>query len=221
MPTDVKLPFYPNHFLSKVGTGRSTTVYHKNQVVFAQGEAADALFFLQEGKVKITVVSDLGKEAVISILNWGEFLGEGCLSQRARRSATATTIAECVIMRIEKEAALHLLRDEASFSQLMIAHLLNRVVRVESDLIDQILNSSEKRLARLLLRLAYLGKDSKQDSMIEISQETLACMIGTTRSRVSFFMNKFRRLGFIEYKGSIKVHRLLLDAFLDEQSHIA
>jgi CRP/FNR family cyclic AMP-dependent transcriptional regulator len=217
-----RLAFDAKMFLSETGRGRSITNYRKNHIVFAQGDGADAVFFLKKGKVKITVISEQGKEAVIAIVSLGEFFGEACLARQAQRTATATAMAECVIMRIERAAIARVIHDEALFSEFFISHLLGRVIRVEADLADQLFNSSEKRLARLLLLLANFGKDSKPNFMIaRISQETLAEMIGTTRSRVSFFMNKFRRLGFIEYNGSIKVHSSLLNAVLHEQPPIA
>ena len=170
----------------------------KDQIVFSQGDPADAVFYIQKGKVKVTVVSEQGKEAVVAILAADEFFGEGCLAGQAQRIATVTTMTDSVIMRLEKAAIVRVIHQEPAFSEMFIAHLLGRTIRVEADLVDQLFNSSEKRLARLLLLLANFGKEGKPEPIIaKISQETLAEMIGTTRSRVSFFMNKFRKLGFI------------------------
>ena len=188
--------FDPKAFLAKVGEGRSIVKYRKDQTVFSQGEPADAVFYIQKGKVKITVVSAQGKEAVVAILGSDDFFGEGCLAGQPRRMATVTTMTDCTIMRLEKAAMIRVIHDEPAFSEMFIAHLLARTIRVEEDLVDQLFNSSEKRLARLLLLLANFGKDGKPEPVIaKISQETLAEMIGTTRARVSFFMNKFRKLG--------------------------
>jgi len=199
--------FNSTSFLAKVGEGRSIGAYRKDHIVFSQGDPADAVFYIQKGKVKVTVVSKLGKEAVVAILGTNEFFGEGCLAGQAQRIATAATMTDAVIVRLEKAACLRVIHQEPAFSELFIAHLLGRTIRVEADLVDQLFNSSEKRLARLLLLLAHFGKEEKPEPMIaKISQETLAEMIGTTRSRVSFFMNKFRKLGFIHYNGGIEVH---------------
>jgi CRP/FNR family transcriptional regulator, cyclic AMP receptor protein len=215
------VPFDPKAFLAKVGEGRSIGKYRKNQPVFAQGEPADAVFFIQKGKVKITVLSEQGKEAVVAILGPDDFFGEGCLGGQPRRIATAMTLTDSSIMRLEKVAIIALIHDEPTFSELFIAHLLARTIRVEEDLVDQLFNSSEKRLARLLLLLANFGKDGKPEPVIaKISQETLAEMIGTTRARVSFFMNKFRKLGFIDYNGGIEVHSSLLNVILHDQPQI-
>jgi CRP-like cAMP-binding protein len=213
--------FNPKSFLAKVGEGRSIGAYRKDQTVFSQGDPADAVFYLQNGKAKVTVVSEHGKEAVVAILGTSEFFGEGCLAGQARRIATVTTMTESVIVRLEKAAIIRVIHQEPAFSEMFIAHLLGRTIRVEADLVDQLFNSSEKRLARLLLLLAHFGKEDKPEPMIaKISQETLAEMIGTTRSRVSFFMNKFRKLGFIHYNGSIEVHSSLLNLVLHEEPHI-
>jgi CRP/FNR family transcriptional regulator, cyclic AMP receptor protein len=206
-------------FLSKIGSGRTNEKFGPNKVVFSQGDVASAIFYLQKGKVKITVTSKAGKEAVLAIVGPGDFFGEGCLNGQSMRMATVTTMTECAIMRLEKSAMVRVLHEEPKFSDLFIAHLLHRNSRVEEDLVDQLFNSSEKRLARTLLLLANFGKDSKPEPVIaKISQETLAEMIGTTRSRVSFFMNKFRRLGFIEYNGDthgdLRVHTSLLNMVL-------
>ncbi|MGQ7794415.1 Crp/Fnr family transcriptional regulator [Faunimonas sp. B44] len=208
-------------FLARVGNGASIGNYSAGQVVFAQGDPADAVFYIQKGKVKITVVSEQGKEAVVALLGPKEFFGEGGLAGQTQRISTAATMSESVISRIEKRTIVRLIHEEPAFSEIFIAHLLGRSVRVEADLIDQLFNSSEKRLARLLLLLANFGKDSEPEPMIaNISQETLAQMIGTTRARVSFFMNKFRKLGFISYNGGIEVHSSLLNAVLHDQPHI-
>ena len=213
--------FNPKSFLAKVGEGRSIDRYSKDQTVFSQGDPADAVFYIQKGKVKVTVVSEQGKEAVVAILGTDEFFGEGCLAGQARRMATATAMTECDIMRLEKAAIVDVIHDEPAFSEMFIAHLLARTIRVEADLVDQLFNSSEKRLARLLLLLANFGKEGKPEPIIaKISQETLAEMIGTTRSRVSFFMNKFRKLGFIDYNGGIDVHSSLLNVVLHDQPQI-
>ena len=216
-----KLLFDPKAFLSKVGRGRTIAKYRMNQVVFSQGDAADSVFFIEEGKVKVTVVSEQGKEAVVAILGTGEFCGEGCLAGQPRRMATATAMMECEIMRLEKTAVVRVLHEEPAFSEMFVAHLLARNIRVEEDLVDQLFNSSEKRLARALLLLANFGKEGRPEPIIaKVSQETLAEMIGTTRSRVSFFMNKFRELGFIEYNGGLAVHSSLLSVVLHDQPQI-
>jgi CRP/FNR family transcriptional regulator, cyclic AMP receptor protein len=216
-----RLPFDPKSFLAKVGDGRSIDRFGKDQIVFSQGDPADALFYIQKGKAKVTVVSEQGKEAVVAIFGANEFFGEGCLAGQAQRIATVTAMADCVIMRLEKAAVVDVIHREPAFSEMFIAHLLGRTIRVEADLVDQLFNSSEKRLARLLLLLANFGKEGKPEPIIaKISQETLAEMIGTTRSRVSFFMNKFRKLGFIDYNGGIHVHSSLLNVVLHEQPQI-
>jgi CRP/FNR family transcriptional regulator, cyclic AMP receptor protein len=188
-----KLPFDPAVFLATVDSGRTLFNYHRNEVIFTQGDPADAVFYIKTGKVKITVISEQGKEAVVAVLGSDEFCGEGCLAGQTRRMATATTMSECEIMRLEKAAIIRVLHDEPGFSEMFVSHLLARTIRVEEDLVDQLFNSSEKRLARALLLLANFGKDVRPEPIIaKVSQETLAEMIGTTRSRVSFFMNKFR-----------------------------
>jgi CRP/FNR family transcriptional regulator, cyclic AMP receptor protein len=218
MVTQRRPLFDPKSFLAKVGEGRTISKYRKDQVVFSQGEAADAVFYIQKGKVKVTVVSDQGKEAVVAILGADEFCGEGCLAGQPRRIATVTAMSECTIMRLRKTSVVRVLHDEPGFSEVFISHLLARTIRVEEDLVDQLFNSSEKRLARLLLLLANFGKEGRPEPIIaKISQETLAEMIGTTRSRVSFFMNKFRRLGFVDYNGSgLEVHSSLLNVVLHD-----
>jgi CRP-like cAMP-binding protein len=214
-------PFDPKAFLAKVGEGRSIGRHRKDQIVFSQGDLADAVFYIQKGKVKVTVVSEQGREAVVAILGADEFFGEACLAGQAQRISTATTMSEAVIVRLERAAIIRVIHDEPAFSEMFIAHLLGRTIRVEADLVDQLFNSSEKRLARVLLLLANFGKEGKPEPIIaKISQETLAEMIGTTRSRVSFFMNRFRKLGFITYNGSIHVHSSLLNAVLHEQPHL-
>jgi CRP/FNR family transcriptional regulator, cyclic AMP receptor protein len=210
-----KRSFDPKVFLATADVGRSISNYGPNEVIFAQGDPADAVFFVEEGKVKITVVSEQGKEAVLAIHQNGDFFGEGCLTGQPRRLATVAALTECTIMRLAKDAIVSVLHDEPRFSDLFMSYLLTRNARVEADLVDQLFNSSEKRLARLLLLMANFGKEGKPDTVIaKIRQETLAEMIGTTRSRVNVFMNKFRRLGFIEYNGEMKVHSALLNVLL-------
>jgi CRP/FNR family cyclic AMP-dependent transcriptional regulator len=213
--------FDPKSFLAKIGEGRSIERYGKDQVVFSQGDPAHAVYYIQKGKTKVTVVSEQGKEAVVAIFGTDEFFGEGCLAGQAKRIATVRTMTDCVIMRLDKAAVVDVIHREPAFSEMFIAHLLGRTIRVEADLVDQLFNSSEKRLARLLLLLANFGKEGKPEPVIaKISQETLAEMIGTTRSRVSFFMNKFRKLGLIDYNGGIHVHSSLLNVVLHEQPGI-
>jgi len=210
--------FDPRIFLAKVGTGKQVLEFHKNQHVFEQGDVANTVFYIQRGKVKLTVVSEQGKEAVVAILEPGQFFGEGCMNGHPLRIATTTAINDCVITSITKDAMITAIHDEPKFSELFMAYLLTRNSRIEEDLIDQLFNSSERRLARLLLLLANFGKEgSPQPISPNISQETLAEMIGTTRSRVSYFMNKFRKLGLISYNGHIEVHNSLLSAVLHEK----
>jgi CRP/FNR family cyclic AMP-dependent transcriptional regulator len=210
--------FDPKVFLSKVGAGRTIGKYRKGTVIFQQGDPADAVFYIQKGKVKLTVISAQGKEAVVAILDADDFFGEGCLAGQQHRISTVVAMTDSVVVRLQKSAITGVIHREPAFSEMFIAHLLSRTIRVEADLVDQLFNSSEKRLARLLLLLANFGKEGKPEPMIaKISQETLAEMIGTTRSRVSFFMNKFRKLGLIEYNGSIKVHSSLLNMVLRDQ----
>jgi CRP/FNR family transcriptional regulator, cyclic AMP receptor protein len=219
MPAKRKHAFNPAEFLAKADAGRTISKYRAQQVVFSQGDVADSVFYVQKGKIKLTVVSSQGKEAVVALLGVDEFCGEGCLAGQTRRIATAIAMTECEIMRLDKAALLRVLRDEPSFSEMFVSHLLARSIRVEADLVDQLFNSSEKRLARALLLLANFGKEGRPEPIIaKISQETLAEMIGTTRSRVSFFMNKFRRLGFITYNGHMEVHSSLLSVVLADQS---
>jgi CRP/FNR family transcriptional regulator, cyclic AMP receptor protein len=213
--------FNPKVFLAKVGTGKKISKYRKDQIIFAQGEIADAVFYIQEGKVKIVVISDQGKEAVVAILEPDQFFGEGCLNGQSIRIATATAMEDCLLTSITKTAMMAVLKSEPKFSEMFVAYLISRNSRVEEDLIDQLFNSSEKRLARLLLLLAHFGKEgSPQPIDVNFDQGTLAEMIGTTRSRVSSFMNKFRKLGFISYNGKVEVHRSLLNAVLHEKPKI-
>ena len=210
--------FDPRIFLAKVGTGKQVLEFHKNQHVFEQGDVADTVLYIQRGKVKLTVVSEQGKEAVVAILEPGQFFGEGCMNGHPLRIATTTAIEDCVITSITKDAMITAIHDEPKFSELFMAYLLTRNSRIEEDLIDQLFNSSERRLARLLLLLANFGKEgSPQPISPNIRQETLAEMIGTTRSRVSYFMNKFRKLGLVSYNGHIEVHNSLLSAVLHEK----
>ena len=217
----IKNSFDPLVFLAKVGTGKTISVYRKDQIIFSQGEVADTIFYIQKGGVKVVVLSDQGKEAVVGILEPGQFFGEGCMNGHSLRIATSTATEESLITSISKSAMLAVLHDEPKFSELFVAYLLTRNSRVEDDLIDQLFNSSEKRLARLLLLLAKFGKEGSPTPISpNISQETLAEMIGTTRSRVSLFMNKFRKLGLISYNGKIEVHNSLLDAVLREKPQL-
>ena len=216
-----KQVFDPKGFLAKADKGRTLVDYLKNCKVFLQGDQADAIFYIQKGKIKLTVVSKQGKEAVVAILGTGDFFGEGCLAGQSQRMASATTMSDCSIMRLEKAGVVRLLHDQPAFSELFLHHLLSRNIRIEEDLVDQLFNSSEKRLARVLLLLANFGKEGKPEPVIpKISQETLAEIVGTTRSRVSFFMNRFRKLGFIQYNGShaggLEVHSSLLNIILHD-----
>ena len=221
MPTKRRSSFDPKAFLAKVGEGRSIDRYRTDQIVFSQGDPADAVFYIERGEVKFTVVSEQGKEAVVAILGTNQFFGEGCLAGQAQRIATVATMTDSVIVRLEKAAIVRVIHQEPAFSGMFIAHLLARAIRVEADLVDQLFNSSEKRLARMLLLLANFGKEEKPEPILaKISQETLADMIGTTRSRVSFFMNKFRKLGLIDYNGGIEVHSSLLNVVLRDEPHI-
>jgi len=211
----------PALLLTQPGKGRTIDKYRKNQVVFSQGDPADAVFYVQKGKLKITVVSERGKEAVASLLGPDEFFGEACMAGQAQRLVTVSAMTDVIVARIEKTEMTRLVEEQPAFSQMFMNHILNRTIRVEADLIDQLFNSSERRLARLLLLLANYGSEGKPEPIIaKISQETLAEMIGTTRSRVSFFMNRFRKLGFISYNGQIEVHKSLLNLVLHEQPHI-
>ena len=221
MEVKTNSPFKVETFLATVNGGRTISKYRTNQMVFSQGDPADSVFYIQEGKVKVTVISDHGKEAVVAIQGQGDFFGEGCLSGQPRRLATVAAMTESVIMRRDKASIVRVLHDEPTFSEMFMSHLLARNARVEADLVDQLFNSSEKRLARLLLLLANFGKEGRPEPVIaKISQETLAEMIGTTRSRVSSFMNKFRKLGFIEYNGHLEVHNSLLNVVLHDAPEI-
>jgi CRP/FNR family transcriptional regulator, cyclic AMP receptor protein len=209
--------FDPRAFLSKVGEGRTIADYAEGQNIFSQGDPADAIFYIPKGKVQLKVISKQGKEAIIAILNAGDFFGEGCLAGQAQRMASATTLTACSIARVEKKAAIRVLHGEPAFSELFISHLLSRNIRIEEDLVDQLFNSSEMRLARVLLLLANFGKgDNPEPIVLKISQESLAAIVGTTRSRVSFFMNKFRKLGFISYNGGLEIHNSLLNVVLHD-----
>jgi CRP/FNR family transcriptional regulator, cyclic AMP receptor protein len=209
--------FDPKLFLAEAGKGRARTDYQKNQILFAQGDPADAVFYIQKGKIKLTVVSKQGREAVVAILGAGDFFGEACLAGQSLRVASASTMSDCSIMRLERAGVIRLLHDQPAFSDVLLHHLLSRNIRIEEDLVDQLFNSSEKRLARVLLLLANFGKEGKPEPVVpKINQETLAEIVGTTRSRVSFFMNRFRKLGFIEYNGRLEVHSSLLNVILHD-----
>ena len=217
----LKATFDPANFLGVEGAGKHVEKYQKNQMIFGQGEVADSVFFIQQGKVKITVLSEHGKEAVVGIFGTGQFFGEACLGGANLRTATSHAMETCLITSITRTAMFAALGKEPTFSAFFTAYLLSRNIRIEDDLIDQLFNSSERRLARLLLLLANFGQEgSAGPSPITLSQETLAEMIGTTRSRVSFFMNKFRKSGFIDYNGKIEVHSSLLDAVLRDKPQI-
>ena len=216
-----KAAFDPNVFLAIVGDGKSISKYQKDEIVFSQGDVGDAVFYIQKGKIKLTVVSERGKEAVVGILGPDHFFGEGCMNGHPLRVTTATTIDQSVITRIPKAAMIATLHDEPEFSELFMADLLSRNSRIEEDLIDQLFNSSEKRLARVLLLLANFGQEATVEPIIgKFSQETLAEMIGTTRSRVSFFMNKFRKLGYIKYNGKLEIRNSLLNVVLYDKPEI-
>jgi CRP/FNR family transcriptional regulator, cyclic AMP receptor protein len=216
-----KALFDPKVFLATEGEGKTISEYRNGQVIFTQGQVADAVFYIQQGKVKLTVVSKQGKEAVVAILEAGQFVGEGCLNGHALRIATTRAIDKCVMTRLEKATMIATIHNEPEFSELFMSYLLSRSSRIEADLIDQLFNSSEKRLARLLLLLANFGKDGRPEPIVgKFSHEMLADMIGTTRSRVNFFMNKFRKLGFIEYNGKLEVHNSLLNVVLHDKPGI-
>jgi CRP/FNR family cyclic AMP-dependent transcriptional regulator len=217
MATSTNGVFDPKAFLASVGEGRRLTNSGEGQVIFTQGDPADALFYVQKGKVKVTTISSQGKEAVVAILGPGDFFGEGCLAGQPLRISTVATLTVSSIARLDKAAVIRVLHDEPAFSELFMSYLLARNIRMEADLIDQLFNSSEKRLARLLLLLANFGQEGRPQPVIaKISQEKLAEMIGTTRSRVSHFMNKFRRLGFITYNGHLEIHSSLLSVVLHD-----
>jgi CRP-like cAMP-binding protein len=211
--------FDPRTFLSTINDGRKIEAFPKKLTIFAQGDSSDAVFYIKEGKVKLTVVSQIGKEATIGILNKGDFFGEGCLTGQPLRLCSATAMTDCSVMKIDKKSMNEVLHREHAFSDMFVAYLLTRNIRYEEDLVDQLFNSSEKRLARILLLLAHFGKEGKPETVIpKMSQESLAEMIGTTRSRVSFFMNRFRKLGFIEYQAGdeLQVHSSLLNIVLHD-----
>jgi len=218
-PTKKKYGFDPKRFLATIGEGRDVVAFGRKQTIFAQGDAADAVFYIQQGTVRLTVVSKIGKEATLGILSEGEFFGEGGLAGQALRMGTATAMTDCEVLRIGKKAMMLALHREHTFSDLFVAYLLARNIRYEEDLVDQLFNSSEKRLARILLLLAHFGKEGTPETVIpKISQEALAAMIGTTRSRVSFFMNRFRKLGFVDYNSGsgLQVHSSLLNVVLHD-----
>jgi CRP/FNR family transcriptional regulator, cyclic AMP receptor protein len=211
--------FDPAKFLESAAKGRSNHTYQKKEIIFKQGDDADAVIYIKQGNVKVCVISKDGKEAVVAILGADEFIGEGCLIGQPKRLATAMAMTECETMRVEKAEIMRVLQDEPAFSSMFLSHILARSARVEEDLLDQLFNSTEKRLARVLLLMANFGKEGRPEPITtQISQETLAEMVGTTRSRVSHFMNKFRDLGFIDYNGHIEVHSSLLSVVLAEQS---
>jgi CRP/FNR family cyclic AMP-dependent transcriptional regulator len=217
-----KVAFDPEFFLSHVSEGLTIREYKKHQAIYAQGDIADAICYLKGGKLKLTVVSARGKEAVVAIVSANDFFGEGCLSGQRHRLSTACTMTDSVVVQVEKSLFVDVMRRESTLANLFIAYMMARNIRVESDLVDQLFNSSEKRLARLLLLLANYGQEGMPEPLIaNISQETLAAMIGTTRARVSFFMNKFRKLGLIDYNGRIEVHKSLLNLVLHDNPHIA
>jgi CRP/FNR family cyclic AMP-dependent transcriptional regulator len=217
-PATKKREFDPQEFLATIGKGRKAVSFPKKQTIFAQGDAADAVFYIQAGKVRLTVVSKAGKEATLGILGAGEFFGEGTLAGQSLRMGSSSAMTDCELLRIDKKAMMLALHREQTFSELFVAYLLARNIRYEEDLVDQLFNSSEKRLARILLLLAHFGKKGTPQAVIpKISQETLAEMIGTTRSRVSFFMNRFRKLGFLDYGGNgLQVHSSLLNIVLHD-----
>jgi CRP/FNR family cyclic AMP-dependent transcriptional regulator len=213
------IKFDPQMFLSTINGGRKIAAFLKKQTIFAQGDSSDAVFYIKEGKVKLTVVSKIGKEATIGILSEGAFFGEGCLTGQSLRLCSATAMTDCSVMRIDKKSMIQVLHEEQTFSDVFVAYLLARNIRYEEDLVDQLFNSSEKRLARILLLLAQFGKEGKPETVIpKMSQETLAEMIGTTRSRVSFLLNRFRKLGFIDYHSGddLRVHSSLLNIVLHD-----
>ena len=214
-----KIAFEPHAFLAGIGKGQKPVLFPKKHAIFAQGDAADAVFYIREGKVRLTVVSNNGREATVGVLTAGDFCGEGCLGGQPLRMGSAITMTDCAVLRIDKKVMMEALHRQHEFSDLFVAYLLARNIRYEEDLVDQLFNSSEKRLARILLLLAHFGKEGKPETVIpKVSQETLAEMVGTTRSRVSFFMNRFRKLGFVEYSGGaeLQVHSSLLNVVLHD-----
>ena len=219
LPVKKRAKFDSEGFLSTMNGGRKIVVFQKKQTIFVQGDSSDAIFYIQKGKISLTVVSQSGKEATIGVLNEGDFFGEACLTGQPLRTSSATAMTECSVMRIEKKFMIEVLHREQAFSDMFVAYLLTRNIRYEEALVDQLFNSSEKRLARMLLLLAQFGKEGTPETVIpKISQETLAEMVGTTRSRVSFFMNRFRKLGFIDYEGGtgLQVHSSLLNVVLHD-----
>jgi CRP/FNR family transcriptional regulator, cyclic AMP receptor protein len=216
-PAEQAAAFDPHYLLTKIDTGKSIREYREAEHIFSQGDVGDAVFYIQSGRVQLTVVSVQGKEAVVAILQQGSFFGEGCLAGQPLRMSTASTVQRSTIMRVDKTTMLHLLHQEPEFAERFLAHMLSRNIRMEADLVDHLFNSSEKRLARLLLLLANFGQESKPLPVIaKIRQETLAEMVGTTRSRVSFFLNRFRKLGFIDYNGGMHVHSSLVSVVLHD-----
>ncbi|MEA2328953.1 MAG: family transcriptional regulator, cyclic receptor protein [Thermoanaerobaculia bacterium] len=211
-------PFDPEAFLEETGVGKTIVDLKKNQVLFSQGDEADAVFYLQKGTIKLTVVSQRGKEATVALLQPGNFVGEACVAAAEPiRTLTAIALTRCTLMRIKRTEMVRVLHEEHAFADVFVSFLLARNVRIQADLVDQLFNSSEKRLARILLLLANFGKEGKPETVVpKISQEVLAEMIGTTRSRVNFFMNRFRKLGFIEYNGKLEVHSSLLNVILHD-----
>lgn len=216
-PSEVEPPFDANTFVAKYG-GAIGSRYEAKHIIYSQGDAADCIFYIQKGQARLTVVSKEGKEAVIAVLKAGDFCGEGCLVGEPLRISTVTTATECVIARLEKTAVIRAIHDDLAFSEFFVMYVLNRTVRLTDDLIDHMFNSSEKRLARVLLLLANYGKEGRLEPVLnKVDQQTLAQMVGTTRSRVNFFMNKFRKLGYIDYNGRISVHSSLLNVVLHDQ----
>jgi CRP/FNR family cyclic AMP-dependent transcriptional regulator len=212
-----KAPFNVKRFLSQIGRGKTLLACRKKQILFSQGDVADSVFYIQTGRVKLSVVSQRGKEAAIALMDAGSFFGEGCLAGKLVRLTSATVVDESTIVRIDKQVMIHVLEHEPTFSSMFLEYILARNLRIQEDLVDQLFNSSEKRLARVLLLLAHFGKEGKPEPVIaKVSQEMLAEMIGTTRSRVNFFMNKFRKLGFLEYNGGLHVHSSLLNIVLHD-----
>ena len=217
MGTKRKAPFNVKRFLSQIGGGKTLLACRKKQILFSQGDGADSVFYIQTGRVKLTVVSQRGKEAVIALMDAGSFFGEGCLAGKLVRLTSATVVDKSTIVRIDKQVMIQMLENEPTFSSMFLEYILARNLRIQEDLVDQLFNSSEKRLARVLLLLAHFGKEGKPEPVIaKVSQEMLAEMIGTTRSRVNFFMNKFRKLGFLEYNGGLHVHSSLLNIVLHD-----
>jgi CRP/FNR family transcriptional regulator, cyclic AMP receptor protein len=217
MNSKTKQPFDPKAFLAKVGKGKTHADYRKNRKVFSQGEPAEHLFYVQKGKVKLTVVSKRGKQVVVAVLGVGDFFGEGCMAGQSLRMATASAVSDCSIVRLEKQSAIRVLHDKQAFSEFFLRYMLSRNIRIEQDLVDQLFNSSEKRLARVLLLLAKFGKDAKPELVIpKVSEATLSEIVGIPLSQVSFLMNKFRKLGFIGDDGGLEVHSSLLNIVLHE-----